>query len=307
MKDPSNTTRKEEVSRNRHLLIGGGGTKSILAGVGAYCGLHSSGMNDWSSIGGISGGSIPAVFIAHGMSPAELLRLSVRTDFNSLLAARRHLWRVVRRYLSQNKEAKLPIKALMSSEPLGDFIDEMIPTWPDRFWTMAMADIKGVGRCQIVFTAEGVFRYNLEGECVKLADSPPSVGTAVRATCAIPGVIGAIEFEELHLFDGMLTWDGACPVGVVGKHFKAEGPEITAVDVGGLNNWFGVIQKRYMDHWCGKTCRNSKEVFKAWLERGITFIEAPFMKEFGAIKLDYTTQQKWLAIKSAYRTAKSRS
>lgn len=303
MKDPSNTTtRKEEVSRKQHLLIGGGGTKSILAGVGAFCGLQSKGRNEWSSIGGISGGSIPAVFIADGMSPTELIRLSVRTDFNNLLASKRHLWKVLRRYMSQ-KNGKLPIKALMSSEPLGDFIDEMVPQWPESFWTMAMAEVKDYGRCQIVFTKDGVFLYSLEGDCVKLTNRPPSVGTAVRATCAIPGVIGAIEYEDMHLFDGMLTWDGACPVGVIGKHFNAEAPDITAVDVGTQNNWFGVIQRRYMRHWCGKSCKETKEIFKAWLEMGINFIEAPLVG-FGGVKLDFTPKEKWLAIKSSYRTAR---
>ena len=91
MKESSNaSTRKKEASQKQHLIIGGGGTKSILAGVGAFCGLNSGRANEWSSIGGISGGSIPAVFIAHGMTPMDLLKLSVRTDFKDLLATRRH-------------------------------------------------------------------------------------------------------------------------------------------------------------------------------------------------------------------------
>lgn len=302
MEELSNASTRKKEANQQHLIIGGGGTKSILAGVGAFCGLKSSGADEWSSIGGISGGSIPSVFIAHGMTPIELLRLSVRTDFKDLLASRRQLWRVVRRYLDQKNGTKLPIKALMSSKPLGKFVDETVSDWPESFWTMAMADIEDVGRCQIVFTRDGVYRYSLEGECVKLTNKPPSVGTAVRATCAIPGVIGAIEYEGMHLFDGMLTWDGACPVGVVGKHFQADAPDVVAVDVGVQPNWFGVIQRRYMRYWCGKSCQNSKEVFMDWLEKGTTFIEAPHI-DFGAIKLDYTEKQKWLAIKSAYKTA----
>lgn len=286
----------------QHLVIGGGGTKSILAGVGAFCGLKRNSASQWDSIGGISGGSIPAAFIALGLTPGELLRLSVRKDFQELLASRRHPWRVIRQYISQ-KGSKLPIKALMSSQPLGDFIDEMIPAWPERFWTMAMADIDKIGRCQIVFTSQGVFRYDLEGERVQLSNTPPSVGLAVRASCAIPGVISAVDFEGMHLFDGMLTWDGACPVGVVGKHYDAEAPHITAIDVGELDNWFGVIQKRYMRYWCGKVCVDSHLVFQSWLEKGVKLVSTPHFNN-GAIKLDYSAKEKWKAIKAAYRAAR---
>lgn len=303
MKNPSTVNTRVEGDTNRHLVFGGGGTKSILAGIGAFCGIGSHDLDNWRTVGGISGGSIPSAFIASGIKPKELLRLSVRTNFQDLLEAKRHPWRVIRRYLAQ-KDCKLPIKALMSSEPLGEFIDELIPEWPERFWTMAMADIEGMGRCQIVFTADGIYRYNLEGELEQLADTPPSVGTAVRATCAIPGVISSVQVNGLQLFDGMLTWDGACPVGVVGKHFDAEASHITAVDVGVLDNWFGAIQRRYMRHWSGKASRGSKQVFQSWVERGITYIETPEI-DFGAIKLDYDEKQKWAALRSAYATAKA--
>lgn len=301
-KQPSTVNLDRDQEERKHLVIGGGGTKSILAGVGAFCGLKANSASHWFTIGGISGGSIPAAFISLGLKPSELLRLSVRKDFQELLLTKRHPWRVIRRYLSQ-KGPKLPVKALMSSQPLGDFIDEMITVWPDRFWTMAVADIEGVGRCQIVFTRDGVFRYNLEGECVKLSNKPPSVGTAVRASCAIPGVISAVEYEDLHLFDGMLTWDGNCPVGVVGKHYDAEAPHITAIDVGILDNWFGVIQRRYMRHWCGKVCKDSHLAIQEWIEKGVKFIEAPHI-ETGSIKLDYTAKQKWEALRSAYNAAR---
>ena len=71
--------------RKLHLVIGAGGTRAFLTGMGAVTALRLSGLQNWATIGGVSGGSIPALFMAAGLSPIDLIDRLLDIDFRNLL------------------------------------------------------------------------------------------------------------------------------------------------------------------------------------------------------------------------------
>lgn len=284
-------------TREMHLVCSSGGTKALLLACGTIYGLCKIGRTNWRSIGGISGGSIPAAFYAAGFNMQEVLKLSIRTDFNALLQKQRGLIRTVRRYMQQTQ--RLPRKALMTSEPLGEFIDSLIPSWPEKFWTMASCDLPNGERCQVLFTDHGVFLYNSENKCTKLSDKPAPLGLAIRASCAVPGVIGPVEYKGLYLFDGIMTWDGRCPVGVPKRHFKANLKDCVAINCGDGKRRFAFLEETYMDYWSKHVPQRSIE---AWERAGVTVLN-PVLESFGSLKLKLTNKDKWAAIRAGRDTA----
>src|SRR5439155_25853295 len=118
-----------------------------------------------------------------GLTPAELVRCAVGIDYTSLLI-RRKSWvqLMVALLLKYRYERTRPLKGVFGTQRLEDFINSKVPVWPENFWTVAMD-----GNDLILFTAGGVFRRTAPGAITKIADTPPSVGTAVCASCAVPG------------------------------------------------------------------------------------------------------------------------
>lgn len=56
---------------SRHLVIEQGGTRALVTGMGATLALRAAGLKSWSTIGGISGGSIPAILMASKLNPVS--------------------------------------------------------------------------------------------------------------------------------------------------------------------------------------------------------------------------------------------
>jgi predicted acylesterase/phospholipase RssA len=75
----------EDIMNARHLVIGAGGSRAFLTGLGAVLALRLGGLKDWSTIGGVSGGSIPALFMAAGLNPLELIERLQKLDFSKLM------------------------------------------------------------------------------------------------------------------------------------------------------------------------------------------------------------------------------
>lgn len=291
----------EPAEKEMHLVCGAGGTRAILGSMGTVFGLHAQGINNWSSIGGISGGSIIAALFAAGHHPRKLLRTALTIDFNKLLLKKHGKLTVFRRYLKQEKHQVMPLTATLCSEPLGKLIDELVPSWPDRLWIMAVADVKDKGRCQVLFTRTGTFLHTRDGKTEKLSDTVPSVGTAVRASCAIPGAIGHVNFLGMDLFDGVLSWDGRCPVGLVHRHYAASYDEIVCCDVGDYDHPLGVLHNRFMDHWVGESASNRKSL-DHWESLGVKVVRAT-VNGFSSLHLKPSRKQRHVAIRKGFHAA----
>ncbi len=215
---------------NLHLVCGSGGTRAFLTGAGAILACDTAGVSKWESIGGVSGGSIISALYAGGMPAPKLVEQVIEFDFSTLFRKTNTLRNLIRSHLPRRPKnlEKRPIReGIMSSVGLGDIIDEHVLTWPENFWTLAVT-----GKYHILFTSRGVFQIS-NGRSTRISDTPAPLGLAIRASCAVPGIMESIEYLGRHLFDGALSDYGDCPTGVVRRHFQAPPNKIVACDVSG--------------------------------------------------------------------------
>jgi len=214
---------------NLHLVCGAGGSRAILGSAGAILACHIAGINKFRTIGGASGGSIPTLLLAGGLHPTKIARLLIEINFSKLLTRHAMIFRVFLAYILKDNYYLVirPRKGLLSAEKVGDFLQGIVPCWPENYWTVATA-----GDSQWLFTAQGVYQYNLQGVRRRICECPAPVGVAIQATSAIPGVFDAIQFHGRYLIDGALTVDGRTPIGAVQRHFGAKPGQIISVDVG---------------------------------------------------------------------------
>lgn len=211
------------------VVFASGGSRAILAGTGALLAFHVLGLNNWRTIGGVSGGSIPALMLADGRDPWDCLRVAIETDFAGKLIPRtgplRRLLALVFKY---RHEITLPRHGVFSAKPLEDFVNRNVSAWPARYWTIASSRSG-----HILFTAGGAFRFDPRSHSSQpLSPNPPPLGTAICASCAVPGIVDAVEFQGEHLFDGAIRPNGQCPTDVVLKHFGGRANTTVAFDVG---------------------------------------------------------------------------
>lgn len=282
---------------NKHLVCGAGGSRAILASAGAIMACKIAGVTEWQTIGGISGGSIPALALAGGIDPRDIMQLTVDVNFSSLIP--RHatpLSTVLAFILKDRFEYTRPKKGVLSSDNLGKFIDSLVPVWPKNFWTMAV-----VARTQILFTEDGVYQYLRNGQRRVLSDKPAPVGLAIRATCAIPGIIDAVPFHGRHLFDGALSWDGQCPVGVTERHFGAASKDVIACDVGEEKTRLAPLGSWFWSLLCGGHCVGHTGTTTV-MPKDVTLIK-PHIWSVRSLQFSPTTEQKWQAVHSGFQEA----
>lgn len=287
----------KRIAAPSRLVCGSGGSRAILASGGAIYALHRAGFNDWKTVGGISGGSIPTVLLAAGYHPSELLQMAVDIDFSSLLTRRTNLFLTFLAFLLKERLAQTrPRKAVLGSEKLGKFIDERCPEWPANYWTMAVA-----GRTQVFFTADGVWQYLHDGTMRRLSDEPAPLGLAVRASCAVPGIIEPVQYKGIYLFDGALSWDGQCPIGAVLEHYKGSPAEIAACDVGDRETEGTSLVNRFWRVFCGNNCvwPEDEQDPRAFIADG-AIVATPAVNSFGSLQFTLTLDQKWEGVMSGY-------
>jgi predicted acylesterase/phospholipase RssA len=280
------------------LLCGAGGSRAILASAGAILSCHLAGLNKFKHIGGASGGSIPTALLAAGWKPVQLAHLAIETNFAGLITRHASLLKVIITYFLKDNFYLLvrPRKGLFSSYLLGKFIDENVKTWPDNFWTVAAA-----GSSQIVFTADGVYEYRLNGTRRCISKVPPSAGTAVRATSAIPGVFDSVKYRGFNLFDGALSIDGRTPVGPVVRHMGAKHERIICVDVGEGTVERPVVMffiwKVFWRIVCGKHCPIEG---KTPVNSDGTILVRPEITEFDPLQFSLDPDQKWSGLMAGF-------
>ncbi len=282
--------------RQFSIVCGAGGSRAILGSSGAILACHLAGIEKWHTIGGASGGSIPTAMLASGMHPAKIARLVIEVDFTSKLVRRGGIFQVILAYFLRDTFYRLvrPTQGLFATEKLGAFVDEHVPSWPKNFWTVAVA-----GKSQMVFSHEGATLHRLDGTRCLIANEPPSVGMAIRATSAVPGVFDAVRYKNCDLFDGALSIDGRTPVGLAKKHFGLAPETIITVDVGDQmpdtfgRHFFGRIAHRiFWNIICGGHCPIEGE-YPVRSEGTILVRPDP---PIPSLKFDFTAAEKWVSL-----------
>ena len=230
--------------RRKHLVGSCGGSKSII-GLAGLCWTLSRLLGwqavDWASIGGSSGATIiQTIICGSGLSAAEVVHLTLTTDFSDYVVCPEASWwqRFRARLRHEGAEAirPWPTEAPMNSEPLGAFIDAHVRgPWPKGLWMLA-ADHEGL---PVVFSELGVRRWKTDGSLEVLSSTPPPTGIAVRAAISIPLLIAPpqvpVDTGRLPMWDGAFTVKdslfGLCPVEVPMNYMDASADDMVAFDV----------------------------------------------------------------------------
>lgn len=281
--------RTETGSSVAHYVISAGGSRAILAGCGSIFASEIAGI-DWQTIGGVSGGSIPAVLLASGMKPAQLLELALKIDFRQMCVSTAGTWETLLAILLKEYHENPKNRTgygVMETDKLGQFIDTLVPVWPEKFWTMAVD-----GDDQIVFRKDGIFRYDKNGKCTQLASDPGSTGFAVRATCTIPGITKAPKFMGKYIFDGAFSRFGLCPVGLPIEFYGTRPDSIVGVCVGeDLDKGFsGMLRNAWKWFW-------GVGPDPSWSERTAGVIDVhPHIDHIHALRFELSSDEKWLAV-----------
>jgi predicted acylesterase/phospholipase RssA len=282
-------------SNKQHLVFGAGGTRAFLNGAGAMFACHLAGSYDWESIGGVSGGSIPALLTAGGVHPREIVRHAVSTDFTDLLEQHDTFSNMLKqRFLRRRSAGRLLRHGIVRSAGLGAYLESVVPEWPDKFWTMAVA-----GKRILLFTKNGVFVYRKGRALRQITKEPAPVSLAIRASCAVPGIIEAVEFEGHVLFDGALSTYGACPTEMAITHFGAEADDIVAVD---LVRRSGNRRDRFVEMLARALSGTLRQRPRLPFVTDAGMIVRTDMETFNSLDFDITTELKQRAVLAGFRT-----
>jgi len=283
------------------LVIGSGGARSVLAGAGALLGIHLAGISDFHKILGDSGGAIIGAFLADGMHPVECTHLTFDTHFPSLFEKRANKFQVIRTYLLKDSLYRVfrPRMGLYNARRLREFIDARVFDWPEKFVTVAVS-----GSSQVLFEKAGVTIYHTDGSSYKLADEPPSVGFAVQASAAIPGVFDGVFYQDLILHDGALSIDGRTPIEPIARHFGVIPETIIAIDVGDDNTEGGLIRRvTHSLYWkvvCGWHCPIEGQYP---VRSAGTVLIKPDPGSVPSLKFKLDREQKWRVVMSGFAAA----
>lgn len=300
--------------------VSSGGTVSVLAGAGGFSACQLAGITEFKGLFGVSGGAIITALRALGRTPNELLHMAVEEDFSKhvaikggvlgplysqgrrkrqLIDALKRLVRiktspVAERAAIMGDEENWSSTGLLGTSGLGKFIQSnavatgLGNAWPPNYTTMATLK----DGAQVVFNKDGVFKISLDDKMTHLTAETAPLSLAVRASSAIPGVITAIKFKDLLLFDGALSRDGLCPVGMQIRHFGADPETMLACRIGEDASHFiagpaqRTIRRMWMVHpdyrWGPETA-------------GVSECRPP-IDHIHSLKFHLSDDEKWLAI-----------
>jgi len=298
------------------VAISSGGATAVLGGVGAFLALDLAGITRLRSIGGVSGGAIVSSLKAAGLSTTRLLHLGLDTEFGEHLSIERGFLgsaRVLNAFKHNDKYAashdgkhpSWPITGIYGSDGLGAYIERNVRelgncngAWPETYWTMATTK----NGSQVFFNKDGVFLFKQDGEMVQLSHEPVPLQTAVRFSCTIPGIMAALQFQDIFMFDGALSRDGLCPIGVLIRSFGADPRKIIACRIGedNLRPVSGRLHKLARRVW-----RVHPEFH--WGPETAGVIEfRPQIEHVHSLKFALSRDEKWFAILVSLDAALSR-
>lgn len=284
--------------REFHLVCSSGGSRAILGSAGVLLACNQAGITKFKSIGGVSGGSIPTVLFASGMDAKTCLSQALDIDFSSLLTRRASFFRILIAYFMQRRYEKVrPVNGVLTSEKVGEFVESYLKDgelWPKGYWTMAIAE-----DAQIIFSENGVFEIRPDGQLRVLSCDPGPLGTAVRGSCAVPGIISAVEYKNKILFDGALGPESRVPAGVPMRLYGANPKDIIACDVGDEDSKHAQRVTALWKMVCGEDCVPAVEEPVYNKSHGLVWIE-PKITSVRSLQFNLTRDQKWEAVMSGF-------
>jgi len=301
---------RQDTDAEYYLTISSGGTAAVLGGLGALLGCYAAGIKRFRMLGGVSGGSIISSLAASGLDSKQLLHLGMELDFGKCVSFWGDAWSLLnpfaaRRPQERSGAANWRITGLYGTDALADFLNNNYGdeggknnSWPASYWTMATTR-KGE---PVVIKSDGVHLIGQDGKVQKLSDQPPSLATAVRMSCTIPGVISAFRHKGYFLFDGALSRWGICPVGLQVSHFGCDPHKIIACH----------INEDSKDPLAGRfhsACRFSWGVTAArnWGPETAGIIEfSPHIQHVHTLKFNLSREDKWLAILIGFESCVAR-
>jgi predicted acylesterase/phospholipase RssA len=286
-----------------NLLIGTGGSRSILFGTGVLLVLAQANFRRFRSITGVSGGSIPAALISANADVTHLLAQVLDTDFNQLVARRVSLVKFLTQALREPKAVDPPpLEGALDATLMGQYFDDRIKDWPNLFCTVALSH-----QAKVIFTKDGVWHEQQDGTLLKVAAKPIPIGMAVRATCAVPILLDPVAWksdsgEEHLLIDGGLGPEGRCPISVPQSLFAMENSYLVVVNVGEdkstlhqlIDKVYGIISHdRESLRMDGITLADNHD----------RIVISPPAPLYGSFKFSMTRREKWQMIMSGYMSA----
>lgn len=277
-----------------NLVFGSGGSKAILAGVGAILAIKDADLNI-ATIGGVSGGSIPAYLFASGMDIRPMVHEVLTVDFMSLVQPKTNvfyrLWAILNRQHHEKQRTRDGVYTWHNMKAHFDMLSQN--QWPERLYLIACCN-----HGQIIFDGQAVTKYRDGGGKEVLNVGSASVGLAMSASCAVPGIIDLVPYNGEWLFDGALGTDGVCPVAPVTRHFGQPQSSVVAFDVGEdpIKNarWF----KLWWQISCGRGDDTCGTFYGAHPDEtnGRIVITPPPIRGYHGLKLNLNRNQKWMAI-----------
>ncbi len=279
-------TAGQSTERGWHLVCGSGGSKAGLTSTGVILACRAAEIK-LDTIGGVSGGAIPAVMAAAELPSYKMIELAKMTDFSGLIDKKKLLTPLLR----ENKKIDLLQDGIYGSSKLGELTELHVKEWPAKFWTMA------VGReSEVMFTKNGVVEYTRGHNRHLISNQPAQVGDAIRATCAIPALLESVTYLGRRLFDGALGRFGKCPTQMVSTHFGVHTDNVIAsLPVGAMSY---VNKGLYL---FAKYLSGNFEKGQNGLAESAGIVIRPEVNSFHSLKFLLNANQKDEAILSGYR------
>ena len=277
-----------------NLIFGSGGSKAILAGVGAILAIKQADLHV-ATIGGVSGGSIPAYLLASDMAIRPMVHQVLTVDFMSLVKPKTGLFRRLLALAYKNhhekKRTREGVYTWFDMKAHFDMLSNDL--WPANLYVLACCD-----HGQIVFDSQGVFKYRDNGGKNTLDTEAESVGLAISASCAVPGLIDLVPYNGEWLFDGALGNDGVCPTYPVTRHYGYPQSTVVAFDVGED----AIKSARWFRLWWQLSCGSGDDTCGPFAgthpdeKQGRIVINPPPIRGYHALKFNLNRNQKWIAI-----------
>jgi predicted acylesterase/phospholipase RssA len=299
--------------KSKKWVGGAGGGRALTADSGALMACYLADII-FDLLVGASGGTLPALAYASGVHPLKLGQLAVDVDFSSLVPSHKtpvHIFFAL--LLRERFRYTRPKKGVFGSDALGHFVRDLVlrnrsdeekklqeslnkPLWVPKF-----ACVAAIARTQVIFTEHGVVQALRNGQTRVLSNEPAEIDIAVRGSCAVPGIIDAPKFLDRHLFDGALTWDGQCPVGMLIRHLNVKAEDIIGCDVGDETHLFSGTLRWFWSLVCGGHCVDI-EGPKVPIPEGVLMLR-PNVWSLRSLQFNVGTEQKWQGVMSGFQEA----
>lgn len=294
-----------------YLTVGSGSPAALLSGLGTMLACWAAGLTQFRMMGGVSAGAVITA-LAHWLKPVQLAHVILPIKFDDRISFRADLLRLWRSISGDSEEVcksgpdieEWRITGLLSTRGIATCIENSLRLgcgdvrWPTTFWTMGTT--KDGDR--VIFKEDGVYLIEADGKVLQLSDKPPPLQAAVRISCTIPIVMAALRYKGRFLFDGALSRDGLCPVGVQVREFGINPRKIIACYLGDDSNepFFGTFHSLCRGFW-------GVDTFRYWGPEAAGVIASrPLIEHLHALKFNLTQDDKWLAILLSFEACAAR-